>query len=143
MLRRRVIACVVLLIALGGCASAPAPRNIQKSRGYTTDQETMWNNVVRYLASQNYPVKTMEKASGVIFIERVRVDKRYADCGNPGLAVVVSTNASVNVLVASGTQGTTVTVNTSYSQIRQFDRNVWTVQCESTGMLERDILHAI
>jgi hypothetical protein len=91
-------------------------------------------------------VKTIEKASGVVYAERLLLDIDYktaADCGSPGIMAIDTTTVGFNVFVVPDGQKTKVTVNTTYTQIRRFADNVTTVRCASTGGLERQILDEV
>lgn len=102
-----------------------------------------WENIVSFFASHNIQVKNIAKDSGVIYAETTRFDNSMADCGTPGIFQVVGRRANFNVFVKHANSGPTVSVNTDFTETRQFEQNVTTVQCNSTGSLETMILNAV
>lgn len=135
-----------LLGAVAACATPPQMHDVERSRTYNADFETTWRHAVQYFSSNGIQIKTIEKASGIIYAEQALVGNdlgTYADCGRPGMAIVRGTMATFNVFIAENDGKTTVTVNTKYVQTRQFDRNIWTVECTSAGGLERQVLSGL
>lgn len=147
MYRRGALASLLAIVFLSGCASPPKVHSVEKTRMYNSDFEATWTRLIQYFSTNNIQIKTVEKASGIIYAERMLVDySGFADCGSAGIAQVQSTSATLNVFVARAPQApnrTTVTVNTAYSQVRVWDRNIWSVQCNSMGALERQILGSL
>jgi hypothetical protein len=131
--------------AIAGCATPPAQHAFIKSNTYDQNFETTWTHLLQFFTSNNIQIKTIEKASGVVYAERLFVDgyNVYADCGTPGLAAILNTTGSLNVFVVANGKTTTVTVNTTFNQVRQYEANIWTVACTSTGVLEQQILSAM
>jgi hypothetical protein len=142
----RTAIAALLCASLGGCATPPQQHSFDKSQTYPSNFDATWMHLVQYFTSNNIQVKTIEKASGVLYAEKSFVDyANFADCGKPGIALVLGTVATLNVFVVSqqGTSTSTVTVNTTFVQTRQFDTNIWTVPCVSTGELEQQIMHSL
>lgn len=142
MVRKAALAIVVLGV-IGGCVTKPVERQIEKSRTYSMSKDKVWERVIEVFATENIQVKTIEKASGLIAAEPASFDPSFADCGAEALAIVVGKTAVMNVFVRPASGGTQVTVNTKFQERRNYDRNFWTVDCFSTGVLEKQILDAI
>lgn len=135
-----------LITLTSGCATPPQQRPIQNSETYNTDFDVTWAHLMQFFTMNNIQVKTIEKASGVVYAERVLLDVDYklaADCGSPGLFAIQSTTVGLNVFVVPDAQRTKVTVNTTFTQVRALGQNVVTVPCVSTGDLEKQILQSL
>lgn len=89
---------------VAGCAAAPiappAPRDppteVSASFGDT------WDAVIDEFASQNIPIATIDRASGIVATTQLRVpagQPEIADCGTLGRNALWPTHATYNVLV--------------------------------------------
>lgn len=105
--------------------------------------DTVWANLVEYFTSKSIQIKTIEKASGVIYAERSHVSENTADCGQVPLALELNRLLSLNVFVRAIASRTQVTVNAEYGIVRSFDGKTWSDKCYSTGELERSILDSL
>src|SRR3972149_2690182 len=132
----------VLIVMLASCATAPATYNYEKSKSYSRTYDQIWEDVIGFFASRNIQIKTIEKDSGVIYAETNRFDEKLADCGHPGIASVVTRTVSLNVFVMRSERDPKVNVNTKFIETRQFDRSIWTVECNSKGVIEQAILES-
>ncbi len=130
--------------ALPGCATAPAEHMVVNSRLYDASFDTIWGHLIQFFTAHNIQVKTIEKASGVIYAERLFVEPdRSVDCGKAGIFAIKDTSGSFNVFVVPENGKTKVTVNVTYSQTRAFGEDRTTIKCASTGILENDLLNAL
>ena len=136
---------VVVAVALGvtACATPPATYAVKNSRSYQKSYDTVWEDVVSFLATNNLQIKNIAKDSGVIYAEAVRFEDNVADCGEPGILRVVGRRASFNIFINRSGRDPIVSVNTEFNEMRRFDSNVSTVQCNSKGLLEEKILNSI
>ncbi|AXK71262.1 hypothetical protein DWG18_02460 [Lysobacter sp. TY2-98] len=132
-----------LVAMLAGCATAPANYSVSNSRTYDKSYDEVWEQIVAAFASRNIQVKNIAKDSGVIYAEAARFDDSMADCGKPGLFMVQGRRANFNVFVSRSAGKPTVSVNTEFSETRRFENNVFTVPCNSKGVLEGMILNSI
>lgn len=111
----------------------PEPANIPASFDKT------WAAVVDHFASGSIPIRTIEKASGLIVAEVLYVSdemsRRYADCGSSAFGPMVASRATYNVRVTGDSTVSLVRVNTVFAN------NV--TQCVSTGAFERELMDAI
>ena len=100
---------------------------------------------MQFFSDNSIQIKTLERDSGVVYAEVVAVKPGLSlDCGSPGIWNVRSTSATINVFIREAASGeVTATVNTVGVKHRQFDVSYQTVQCVSTGHIERRILDAL
>lgn len=136
-------------LTMSACATAPTVYNVQNSRTVGASKDVVWERVVEFFAMNNLSIKTIEKDSGIIGAERmIAAPSRngmigsWASCGSELLMTPVGQTADLNVFVRPVAAGVTVSVNTRFSESRSFDGPPVSVQCNSTGELERMILDA-
>lgn len=138
--------CSILLLvgALGASASAPKQHQYAKSADMAAPFDPTWDAVIDVFADRNWAITNMEKASGLITTDWMRLssEDRFADCGGSGLASVVTREIRFNVLVRGKGPAATVTVNATFRELRSFDGREGYVDCESTGAVER-LIHQL
>jgi hypothetical protein len=118
----RTAACVLL----AGCSSPayqppprPAPReasHVVASMGQT------WNAVIDVLALRNIPIRTFERASGLIVTDELRVGDEggaYASCGTVDGKVLPPDRATYNVLVRGDSSQATVRTTVLWSRTEE------------------------
>jgi len=141
-----------IFMFLSGCATVPpAQYNYDSSRAYSKAYDEVWQSIVDYFAKRNTPIKTIEKASGIIATEDLNVPfqyksgtikSSYCDCGTPGgLNTYKQLLGRYNVFVKKVSDSeTSVQVNTNYRASIWFGNNFlgW-VNCASTGDLESSL----
>ncbi len=161
-MKRQLAALCALALTVAGCETIPKETVFEKSKMFSAPKDIVWEKVIQYFAERNIPIKTIEKASGIVYAERTlsfnqynRADTSYiasvADCGSGGpLAPTLAHSIDMNVFVRStGTDSTSVTVNARFHETRRVVTNGgWatdtiSVECLSTGKLEADIFGAI
>lgn len=136
-----------------GCATPAAYYNFDKSRVIDAPKDVVWSRIIGNFAANSVPIKTIEKASGIIYAESRLAKPSYkdkgkildwADCGIDSFAVPQEREVAYNVFVVEEVSSKTrVTVNTTFTEIRQ---NALTapalqrVNCNSTGSLEKAML---
>ncbi len=140
-LRAVIIFASVAMIA--GCATAPGKYSVENSRTYQMSYDQVWENIVSFFASHDIQIKNIAKDSGVIYAESSTFDNSMADCGKPGIFQIVGRRANFNVFVKKLSSGTNVSVNTDFTETRQFDTSIQNVQCNSRGTLETMVLNAV
>lgn len=147
----RICLAAVAAFAASACASAPQVYTFDNSRTYEASFDATWEAVIDFFASNNIPIQTVERDSGIVYAERQYagpnsdVFAANADCDN-GIGNVQTSSARFNVFVRRQGEGQTqVTVNTTYGQtIIAFMSYVPSaVPCRSTGRLETLILDDI
>ena len=147
---KQFIAPLAVLVLASGCATAPQQFEFDKTRTIPESKDVVWERLVGFFASNNLSIKTIEKDSGIIAAERMIgrpgsggkiLD--WADCGSELLMTPINQTADLNVFVRPAPGGATVTVNTRFSESRQFaDERPTVTICNSTGALERELLAA-
>ena len=137
------IAIIAATATLAACATAPASYSVNNSRSYDKSYDQVWEDLVSFFASNNIAIKNIAKDSGVIYAESARFDDSYADCGKPGIMAVVGRRANFNVFVNRSGPKPAVSVNTDFTEARQFDTSATTVQCNSKGVIEARLLDAV
>lgn len=142
MLIKGTLLALVLLAA--GCATPPNIYTFDRTSTYPISKDEAWERLITYFTTNNIQIKTIEKDSGVIYAERALVDATIADCGQGGLAIDVARAGGLNVFVRSiSPRETQVSVNSDYKITRMFDGQVMVTPCNSTGLLEGEILRSI
>jgi hypothetical protein len=128
------------VLFLVGCAPAlpmhhplPEPANVAASYDKT------WAAVIDLFATGSIPIKTMEKASGLVVAEQLAVDlassQRYADCGGGPFGALVAQRATYNVRVTGDSAASLVRVTALFANTVR--------QCTSLGVFEREMMAAI
>jgi hypothetical protein len=98
--------------------------------------DDVWRAVVQLFAERNWSIKTIDKSSGVIATDWLRISDEYADCGSAPLATNNGTRVTFNVLVSPVDPATRVTVNTTFQQVRSVGGTTGVVECASVGSVE-------
>jgi len=147
---KTIISCVAVgaFLFLSGCATPPKTHQFDKARTFNKSFEKAWQNTIQFFTSNSIPIKTIEKSSGVIYAEKLNGSAEeadtFADCGVPGIALVISTKISLNVFLQKvGPNQSKATINTLFTQVREFDRRRHEVSCNSRGTLEQRLLTAL
>lgn len=142
----RILGTAALLTACG-CASAPKPRLIDETVALSVPYDEVWTGVIETLAEMSMPIDTREKESGLVTTDWMTFtgtgNDEVCDCGGLGLAIERSRKGKLDVRLTrdEATGETSVTVNTTYRQTRARGDAMSTVDCVSTGSVEKK-LHA-
>lgn len=147
---------LTLFIFLTSCIPMPPLQyNFDPASNYYRSYDEVWESLINLLADINIPIKTIEKASGIVATDEMnapipsvppgaRVETAYYDCGVPGgLSTINGVRARYNVFVRKlSDNDTSMRINVSYSGSHWLgnDFQGW-VTCLSKGGLEED-LHA-
>lgn len=141
---------IAFALLLVGCGAAPTKHEFNNARIFDASFDSVWDAVIAYFATQNIPIKTIAKDSGVIFAETTALDSAssgFADCGKADIGVVIVANyARFNVYVKRGEARQAVSVNATFAQTRNNNlRHVsgLNFDCTSTGKLETTMLQSI
>ena len=143
MLKKLVL--IAVAVSVSACASAPGKYAVKSSRSYQKPYDEVWEDIVRWFAKNNIPIKNIAKDSGVIYAESSRFDDAVADCGQPGLDPVLGRRANFNVFVSHSGTESTVSVNTDFTEMRRhgFPAREVTLPCSSRGVLEGLVLSSV
>lgn len=144
-MRKTMLSLFLVTAALSGCATAPKVQEFDRSSTYsdaTFDQ--VWNAVIDMFGERNWAISNMEKASGFINTDWMRVNGmgKYLDCGNPGILTESNHMGRFNIVVRQEA-GTKVTINTVWRAQRALGQTTTDVDCVSTGVLEGELHTAL
>lgn len=140
---RTLFASVIAATALTACETPPKQLNVERSKVSSQSFDATWQNLVTGIAAANLPIKTIAKDSGLIVLEQSGFNMADADCGKPGVAVVLGRRANVNIQVQREPT-VRVTVNARFVQGRRvLDGPTYVVECATTGNLEQFFLNMI
>lgn len=134
-MRRIATLAVALLTACVPQPPEPAPAREATRVAVGFDQT--WDAVIDHFAERTIPIATIDKASGLIATDRLRVSlsdgRRWADCGTDGWDTPMSAETVIyNVLVRGDESSSTVKVTASWSN----PDGQW--ECTSRGIYEAE-----
>ena len=131
-------------IAVSACATPQTNWIVENVRVINAPEEVVWPEVVRYFATRSIPIRTIERASGIIAAEQQVIGSLdILDCTS-GVVFQSTKSARFNVLVQRKGEATEVTVTPEYYEAgTDLFGGFHTEPCRSTGILERQILNAI
>lgn len=121
------------------CATAPQVHEVQRSETIPAPLDATWNALVALFGERGWPIATIDKGSGIIATDWLKMPDGYADCGSAPLARIVGTKGRFNVIVRGEDDGTRITVNARFQQVRTFDGQAGVVECTSTGRVEAEV----
>jgi hypothetical protein len=143
-----------LSLFLTGCATAPWTQEaIVNAKVFPESRDRVWARVLRTTARGDLSVTGADSANGVVSAELSmaawdgsgNIHGDWAVCGSSGLLQrPLSQHADLKIVVSPDAAGTSVTINTRFSELRQDRRNRATrrVRCTSTGVLEGQLLES-
>lgn len=93
----RVSMVLVLIVATGASATAPAKHTIHKTKTISATYDATWGAVIDLVAERGWAISNMAKDSGLITTDWMSIenDTPYADCGEPGLSSVQGTDSTM------------------------------------------------
>ena len=139
----------LLLIGLvaAGCAKwePPAPPAPRTGMEVAAPAAKTWDAVIDVFSARNIPIKTLDRSSGFIAAEEMRVpsvEKRgtaspYADCGVFMKIPQSPTHANYNIRVKGDSTRSTVLVTVLWKDLYD-PTNGGTMQCSTKGPWETD-----
>ncbi len=148
---RRIMVLVLTVFVLTGCAGrvvlppAPQIKEIVKS-----DYNTVWEAVIQLFAERNWSIKTIEKVSGVIRSERLRVPldhlhSKSFTCQKSGfLATEAYKTVEITIFAREKSDNRTELLITTRSQkLDYYGQNSWWMDCVSLGDIETEVRNEI
>ena len=132
----------VMLLAATACASAPVARDFEDIGDYrAVSFAEVWDIVVDMSGERNWAIESLERDSGIITTEWTSSDDvSYRDCGSAGFRATDSDPMGrFSVIVGETTNGVSVRVTTSWRVTRNSANSISSVECVSTGILEREL----
>lgn len=151
-MRLGTFAIPALLIVATGCVAPDAtPRVKQRTQAvFNAPKDKVWQLIIEEIG-MNYPVQALEKASGLITTQQVRVPVSFNNgdmekwAYNPGgfLATWNGLRVSLQIMaIESEGPKTQVSVKCDYQAFEDNVQKAW-IPAESNGALENKILSAI
>lgn len=166
--RRQLYAAVLLAAAVAACGPRYLPARNPAPREATTvgaPFDSTWTAVVGYFASRNIPIRTIEKASGIIVAEASRADLLpnrgyrldekgnhmyrdgkpvldtpvYADCGVFDGVPLDPRTGAFNVFVRPSGGESAIRVSVKYTSQYQSGVGPIPVDCSSLGKWETEL----
>ncbi len=139
----RFLGTVVVCLALVACATTPVARQIQNSFPVDKPFDSVWTAVIETFAELNLPILNMEKASGLITTDWIKMDDpQMSDCGKRGVMTAEQGRVvKFNVFVKRVGETCEMKVNAMFEiSISVYgNRNLSTASCVSTGKFEKQI----
>ncbi len=142
---------VVVLVGVGilGCGMAPeheAATPIEKVVVYAQDFNTVWNAIIYVFANFDIPIAQIEKDSGLISSNDVKLDREWIHAPEDTLDWrITDAYGTFNVWVLQEEAGCRVSVNTTfYGEVRRYNcllATVWYTdeQFASSGIFEEKL----
>lgn len=143
MILKRFALIALMLSALAGCATPPDTEVIIDTQIYNKSRADVWNELVDFFATSSIPVKSSDKAAGVLLAERhLERISIYADCGSDEFASTGNSTLQVKVSLQSvGATKTRATVAVTFKAFRNYVGIAKkAIRCVSNGTLEAEIL---
>ena len=143
-----VLVVAVSAIMVAGCATAPKSYHFDPVAVVEADFDAVWSAVVEYFAISSLPIDTIEKDSGLIVTSWMDASRGYGgsenkticDCGGAGMMITHWARGKFNVFVKeAGGGGVELRVTCTYQQRRELMESFSTVNCPSTGHLEKQV----
>lgn len=143
---------VFVLAGIGGCASFPEPRLIQRNFTIQAPKDLVWDGAIHYFSTQKIPISRSERDRGMIYAERsfqasIKDDK-YADC--PKGYMLQTRRTKMNIFVSERKSNETrlrikLQYQREYTASTIYGENLGTkfYDCVSTGIGEREIYEKI
>ena len=131
-----------MLLAATACAGAPVARNFEEVADYrAVSFAEMWDIVVDMFGDRNWAIENSERDNGTISTDWTRNDDvSYRDCGSSGFRATDSDHMGrLSAVVRETANGVSVRVTTSWRVTRNSANSISSVECLSTGMLEREL----
>jgi hypothetical protein len=148
MMRKLAGTTLMVLPLVASCTryEPPAPVSPRQGTAVAASFARTWDAVIDDFANRNVPIRTIERASGIIVTERRAslVDTRYADCGarrdarDEVVERLNATHTGYNILVRGDAVRSVVKVTPIYMRVDPTTGADIQV-CESTGVWETEI----
>jgi hypothetical protein len=149
--------CLLLLVSCTTYHIPPKAYNFEKSKVFNKSYDEVWGKIIKWFTVKGTPIKTIDKASGIIggdFNLNASSSIEYFDCGEAGGRGADISNdysGNFNIIVEKFDENKVeVTVSAFFSGIMEetnpnnkYQKLTTKIDCSSTGKLEKDILDYI
>ena len=146
----------IALLCVAAIASCAAPKEYvfenTLSKPYSSEQDfdIAWQKIIKFFATNQIQIQTLEKASGIISSSMLSISPSQAelwcDCGKMGLARASNHKLSFNVLLEMEPASSVIliSVNTTFLTTWNAGLSYANVsECNSTGVFEKALLKAV
>ncbi|SRR5258706_11073269 len=137
-----------ILILLAGCTYTPPATLAPVPRAPTivdASMDRLWIAVIDFFADRNIPIRTLDRVSGFIATDALRVQdskaEGWADCGSTDNGPLSPTGATYNIRVRGDSVHSTVQITvrwTGYFENAMDARNSRSVDCVTLNTWEAD-----
>ncbi len=139
----RVCLVVVMVALAAASATAPKPHDVERSGLIHAPLDATWKAIIVLFGERGWPIATIDRSSGIIATDWLRMPDEVADCGSAPLATTVGTKGRFNIIAMAVAGGTQLTVNTTFQRVREFDGHVRVVDCVSLGTVEQSVISRV
>lgn len=131
-----------------GCATPPAPSVQREFATVRAPLAKTWDSVVDVFADQNIPIRTLDRSSGLIIAEPIKVGRttdKLADCGSDMGIPAVPTDVTYNVRVRGDSSTSMVKVTARWVRVGAgrglagMSKEPVSEECGSTGIWEAQL----
>ena len=140
----------LLVLALGCTVTPPKPDIVRTGTSVNASMGRTWDAVIEQFATSNIPIRTIERASGLIATEQLSVPAQYYkggyyDCGSSLGTPNIAKHAVYNALVRGDSSHATVRVSVKYSGEGRdvIAATVTSVDCTTQGRWETEFEAAV
>lgn len=137
------LALVLLLVSSACIPKAPEPPAPRVAMEVLAPVARTWEAAVDILAERNIPIKTMDRASGLVAAEAQRVGSgggSLADCGKDGFGMArVPVSATWNLIVRGDSARSTVKANVRFVGVPAMSPSGPFVDCSTRGTWETEM----
>lgn len=140
------------VFALAGCfASPPAPKTNEVTGTSPFTPDAAWSKLTGWVSSRGGHLTGSDKATGTLWADIPVADpdwnslSGYADCGELGATFSTQATSNLQAILTADGEGTALKFTARYSEVRQnvWPGNVQSINCNSTGRLDREALAAL
>ena len=136
----RFLAAVLVLLPACHQYQPPPPAEPRDATSVSASMDETWDAVIDLFASRNIPIRTIERASGIIATEGLSVDSadglKWADCGRVGPKSIPANNAIYNVLVRGDSANSSVRATVRWARLSSKEGDL---ECTSNYIWERSL----
>ncbi|HET9893230.1 MAG TPA: hypothetical protein VFQ42_22320 [Mycobacterium sp.] len=129
-------ALVIAAAAVAGCATAPVAHDVQRTARMSATVDATWQALVDVIAERNWPVKQLDRSSGLAMIDWMAAPEYTADCGSVPLASEGPIRARFSARIRAAGSGSEIEINATFQRTREIAGSVAVIECTSKGALE-------
>ena len=147
MTRSRVVLTAALICTASCVPTAPAPPTPHSGMDIGASFGRTWDAVIDEFARNNIPIKTIDRSSGLIATDALKVGPSLAeaaDCGKDAVAgTVYATDATYNALVRGDSTHSTLRITVRWTRLGKSrelaDRSIVNEECSTRATWETSL----